>query len=150
LSDGDVNRLPAAMGQNAFNSPTVFNYYTPDYTVPGTALNGPEFGILTTGTAIARANFVNTVAFSRVAIGTNSPLGTSIDLTEMQTLAAADTSGNQLLDALNAKMMHGTMSAQMKSTILTAVRAVAATDPQTRARTAIYLVASSSQYQVQR
>jgi hypothetical protein len=149
-SDGYVNPIIAPMGQNTFLSPTVFNYYTPDYTVPGTALNGPEFGILTTGTAIARANFINNVSFNRVGVGVNSPFGTSIDLTEMQSLATADTSGNQLLDALNAKLMHGTMSAQMKNTILTAVRAVAATDPLTRARTAIYLVTSSSQYQVQR
>jgi Protein of unknown function (DUF1800) len=150
-SDGYVNPQVATMGQNAFNSPTVFNYYSPDYTVPGTSLNGPEFGIMTTGTAIARANFMNTFVFGRVSGGTtNAPFGTSIDLTEMQTLAAADSSGNQLLDALNTKLMHGTMSAQMKNTILTAVQAVAATDAPTRARTAVYLVATSSQYQVQR
>ena len=145
-SDGWINQTVSPMGQSAFLSPTVFNYYTPDYTVPGTALNGPEFGILTTGTAVARANFVNNVVFSRVTVGT----GTGIDLSEMQALATADASGNQLLDALNTKLMHGTMSAQMKNTILTAVQAVAATDPLTRARTAVYLVASSSQYQVQR
>ena len=68
----------------------------------------------------------------------------------MQALAAADTSGNQLLDALNTKLMHGTMSAQMKSTILTAVQALAATDAIGRARAAVYLVTTSSQYQVQR
>jgi uncharacterized protein (DUF1800 family) len=149
-SDGYVNQIISLMGQNTFNSPTVFNYYTPDYIVPGTALNGPEFGILTTGTAIARANFVNTIVFNRVGISSFAPFGTSIDLTEMQSIAAADTSSNQLLDALNMKLMHGTMSAQMKNTILTAVLAVPSTDPLLRARTAIYLVTSSSQYQVQR
>jgi uncharacterized protein (DUF1800 family) len=149
-SDGYVNPTISPMGQNTFLSPTVFNYYTPDYTVPGTALNGPEFGIMTTGTAIARANFVNNIAFNRIATSANSLTGTSIDLAEMQALATADTSSNQLLDALNTKLLHGTMSAQMKNTILTAVQAVASTDPLNRARTAIYLVASSSQYQVQR
>ncbi|MDQ3321395.1 MAG: DUF1800 domain-containing protein [Acidobacteriota bacterium] len=150
-SDGYVNPQVATMGQNAFNSPTVFNYYSPDYTIPGTSLNGPEFGILTTGTAIARANFMNTFVFGRVNGGTNTaPFGTSINLSEMQALAAADASGNRLLDALNTRLMHGTMSAGMKNTILTAVQAVAATDSLTRARTAVYLVATSSQYQVQR
>jgi hypothetical protein len=149
-SDGYVNPLVTPLGQDAFRAPTVFNYYAPDYTVPGTALNGPEFGIMTTGTAIARANFVNSITFNRVAVGTNTLTGTSIDLSEMQAIAAADTSSNQLLDALNAKLMHGTMSSQMKNTILTAVQAVPATDTLNRARTAIYLVASSSQYQVQR
>ncbi|MDQ6787735.1 MAG: DUF1800 domain-containing protein [Acidobacteriota bacterium] len=150
-SDGYVNPQVLTMGQNTFNSPTVFNYYPPNYVVPGTALNGPEFGIMTTGTAIARANFMNTFVFGKVNGGTtNAPFGTSIDFTEMQALAAADSTGNQMLDALNAKMMHGTMSAQMKNTILTAVQAVSATDTITRARTAVYLVATSSQYQVQR
>lgn len=150
-SDGYVNPQISTMGQNTFNAPTVFNYYSPDYTVPGTALNGPEFGILTTGTAIARANFMNTFVYSRVNGGTtNAPAGTSIDLSEMQALAASDASGNSLLDALNTKLMHGTMSAQMKNTILTAVQAVAATDALGRARAAVYLVTTSSQYQVQR
>jgi len=68
----------------------------------------------------------------------------------MQALAAADTTGNRLVDTLNTEMMHGTMSAQMKNTILTAVQAVASTNTLLRAQTAIYLVATSSQYQVQR
>lgn len=149
-SDGYINPNTTTMGQNVFNSPTVFNYYSPEYIVPGTALNGPEFGIMTTGTTIARANFINTMAFSRIAAGGNAPTGTALNLAEMQALATSDTTGNQLMDALNQKMMHGTMSAQMRSTILTAVLAVASNNPLQRVQQAIYLVATSSQYQVQR
>lgn len=149
-SDGYVNQIIAPMGQNTFNSPTVFNYYSPDYVVPGTALNAPEFGILTTGTTIARANFINTIVFSRVNVSSFAPTGTSINLSEMQALSAADATGNRLIDALNTKLMHGAMSPQMKSTILTAVQAVASTNTLLRTQTAIYLTASSSQYQVQR
>lgn len=149
-SDGYINQLISPLGQNTFYSPSVFNYYTPGYVIPGTALNGPEFAILNTGTAIGRANFVNTMVFSRVNVSTNSPAGTSINFAEMQALAAADTSSNRLLDQLNIKLMHGTMSAQMKNTILTAVQALPSTDPLGRARAAIYLIVSSSQYQIQR
>lgn len=152
-SDGYINPQTASMGQNAFNAPTVFNYYSPDYVVPGTALNGPEFGIMTTGTAIARANFVNTMVYNRINVSSFAPTGTAINLTEMQAIAAADASGNLLVDALNQKMMHGAMSAQMRSTILTAVQAVANTGSTAsldRAKQAIYLIATSSQYQVQR
>jgi hypothetical protein len=138
------------MAQNPFYAPTVFNYYTPDYVIPGTSLLGPEFNIMTTGTAISRANFVNTMVFARVTTSENAPQGTSIDLSEMQALAAADTTSNQLLDALNQKMMHGTMSPSMRSAILTAVQAVPANTPLARAQQAIYLIATSSQYQVQR
>ncbi len=151
LSDGNVNGLSNAMGQNAFNAPTVFNYYSPDYIVPGTTVLAPEFGIYTTGTSIARANFANTMIFNRInASQPNSPLGTSISLADMQALAAADASGNQLMDALNHKMMHGAMSSQMRTTILNAVLAAPANNPLLRAQTAVYLIATSSQYQVQR
>ena len=149
-SDGYVNQIISPMGQSTFFSPTVFNYYSPDYIIPGTALNGPEFNILTTGTAIARANFVNTIVFSRVSVSANAPQGTALNLAEMQALATADTSSNQLLDALNTRMMHGAMPAAMRNTILTAVQAVPSTNPLLRAQTAIYLIATSSQYQVQR
>ncbi|HEX8266334.1 MAG TPA: DUF1800 domain-containing protein [Pyrinomonadaceae bacterium] len=149
-SDGAVAGLPQGMAQNPFYAPTVFNYYTPDYVIPGTFLLGPEFNIMTTGTAISRANFVNTMVFARVTTSENAPQGTSIDLSEMQALAAADTTSNQLLDALNQKMMHGTMSPSMRSAILTAVQAVPANTPLARAQQAIYLIATSSQYQVQR
>ncbi len=150
-SDGYVAPQTSNMAQNIFYSPTVFNFYSPDYIVPGTGLNGPEFAILTTGTAIARANFVNTMVYGRINISAPVvPNGTSINLTEMQALAAADTTSNRLLDELNTRMMHGTMTAQNRSTIVTAVNAIAATDPLGRARAAIYLVATSSQFQVQR
>ncbi len=149
-SDGYVWQIIAPLGQFAFYSPTVFNYYSPDYIVPGPGLNGPEFAIMTTGTAIARANFMNTMVFNRINTSGNSLTGTAINLAEMQTLAAADTTSNRLLDTLNTRMMHGTMTAQNKATLMTAVNAIAATDPLTRARTAIYLIATSSQYQVQR
>jgi hypothetical protein len=42
------------------------------------------------------------------------------------------------------------MSAEMRQNIKTAVTAVAATNPRLRVRTAVYLIATSSQYQVQR
>lgn len=149
-SDGVIAGLPAAIGQNPFNSPTVFNFFTPDYMIPGTALNGPEYQQLTTGTAIGRLNIVNTLTYSRVSTSESVPLGTSIDLAEMTALMQSDSTGNLMMDALNTRLLHGTMTPQMRSTILTAVMAVSAATPIARAQAAIYLVATSSQYQVQR
>lgn len=149
-SDGVVTNYTNPLAQNPFNSPTVFNYYSPDYVIPGTSLLGPEFGIMTTGTSVARANFVNTATFSRISVAETSPLGTSIDLTEWEALAAADPTGNRLLDELNHRMLHGRMSAAMRAAILPAFTAVSATTPRARAQAAIYLVATSSQFQIQR
>jgi hypothetical protein len=159
LSDGVFFQRGEYTGMNQipFRSPTVFNYFPPDYVVPNSSLLGPEFALMTTGTTIARANFMNRFTFTTPAVAISAPTntggapnGTSLDFSDLQALAAADTTGNQLVDELNRRMMHSTMSAQMKSTILTAVVAVASTDPLQRAKQAVYLVTTSSQYQVQR
>lgn len=149
-SDGVITNYTNGIGQNPFNSPTVFNYYPPDFVVPGTSLLGPEFGILTTGTAVGRANVVNTMTFGQINTGENNPAGTRIDIADLQALSTADPTGNLMLDALNQRMLHNTMSPQMRSTILPAVTIIAASDTLGRARAAVYLVASSSQFQVQR
>ena len=150
-SDGNVNNLSAALSQNVFFSPTVFNYYPPDYVIPQTTLNGPEFGIMTTGTSIGRANIWNTMVYGQINVTLpNTPSGTRLDLAEMQALAAADPTGNLLLDTLNWRLLHGRMSSEMRSRILTAFLAEPAANTLNRARAAIYLVATSSQYQIQR
>ena len=150
-SDGNVNNSVAALGQSAFTSPTVFNYYQPNYVVPGSTILGPEFGIYTTGTAIGRANLFAVYAFNGIGVSSpNSPNGTRINLTEAQAMSAADTTGNLLLDYLNTKMMHGTMSTDMRNAIRPAIVAASATNHLTRAQHAVYLVATSSQFQVQR
>ncbi len=46
--------------------------------------------------------------------------------------------------------MHGTMSQVMNANIVAAVTAIASSDPAGRTRTAIYLIATSAQYQVER
>ena len=63
--------------------PTVFSYYPAFYQAPDTTILGPEFGIFDQTTALKRANFVNTMVFSRIsATGPtgNAPNGTSLDL----------------------------------------------------------------------
>lgn len=151
------------MSQVPFRSPTVFNYFPPDFGIPGTTLLGPEFALMTTGTAIQRQNFVNRMVYSSCTDittcppipggTTNAPNGTSLDWTDLQALATTDTTGNLLMDELNRRMMHSTMSAQMRSTILTAVTSIPATTAlnfRLRAQMAVHLITSSSQYQVQR
>lgn len=156
-SDGFIANNTVVMGQAPYLSPTVFNFYPPDYIVPSTnpAVLGPEFAVLTASTAFQRANFVNQMWMSTgiPTSGTNAPFGTGIataSFTELQNLATFDTTGNQLMDFLNRRYMNGAMSPQMRSTILTAVTAVPSNQPLMRARTALYLVLTSSQYQIQK
>lgn len=152
LSDGVVTAETSAMEQTAFMAPSVFNYYAPEYIVPGTTFNGPEFMLFTTGTSINRMNLANTLVFNRININAERRVtsGTSLSLADIQAFAESDASGNRLMDALNIRLMHGTMSAQMRETILNAVLTVPASDPLLRAKRAVYLVITSSQYQVQK
>lgn len=153
VSDGYLNPQTSALSQSVWNPTTVFSYFPPDYTVAASnpVVLGPEFNIMTTTTSLRRANLVNTLAFSTIPInGTSGPNGTAIDLSELQTLSSQDATGALLVDTLNQKMMHGAMSSQMRTSILTAVTTVASSNPTLRAQTAFYLVASSSQYQVER
>jgi uncharacterized protein (DUF1800 family) len=152
-SDGYLNPTTNNLSQNVWNPTTVFSYYSPEFTVAASnpIVHGPEFGIMTTTTSLRRANLANTFVFSTVPInGTNGPNGTAIDITDLQTLSSLDSTGALLVDTLNQRMMHGAMSAQMRSSILTAVTTVASSNPTLRAQTALYLIASSSQFQVER
>lgn len=152
LSDGIVNSATSGLGQSVFNSPTVFNYFPPDYVIPGTALLGPEFMLLTTGTSVSRANMMNTYVINN-GLGVaapDRPLGTMFDFAELQAIAAADTTSAQLIETLNQRMLHGRMPTAMRTSITTAVNIIPTTNPNARARQAAYLVATSSQFQVQR
>jgi hypothetical protein len=147
-SDGYLNPQSLSMDQDIFRAPSVFNYYPPDYSVPGAnGLLGPEFGILSTSTTLKRVNFVNTMVFSRINTSTDAPNGTSIDLSPMQALAGDP---QQLVEALNQLLMHGAMSSGMRNQIVQAVSSVSSTNTLLRAQTAVYLVLTSTQYQVER
>ena len=150
-SDGVYLRAQAnGMQQNLFTPPSVFNYFPPSYVIPGTTSLGPEFGIQDTITALNRANFVYQLVYGGGAAAdatVTGSTGTSLDLSSYQSSAAnADT----LVQQLNQQLLHGTLSPLAGATIAQAVNAVAATDTINRVRMAVYLLASSQQYQVER
>jgi len=135
----------ASMSESVMDSPSVFNFFPPDYTIPGTTLLGPEFDLETTATTLVRANFVNSFVYGSIGAGT------TVDFTTYANLSASPDSSGQLLDSLNALLLHNSMTADARASILAAVNAVPAGSTQNllRAQTAIYLVLSSSQYQVE-
>lgn len=150
-SDGALSSHISQLGQDPFNPPSVFNYFSPDYVIPGTTVLAPEFEILNTGSAAKRTNMLHVYVFEGfTANATDSLRGTSLDYSEFVAAAAADPTGNQLLDLLNVRMMHGALVQEQKNRILTAVQAVPSSSPLLRVKTAVYLLAASSQYQIQR
>ena len=106
-----VNSLPgvsAGLAQELFNAPTVFNYYSPSYLTPGTpAVNAPEFEILSTSTAVSRANAISDLIYSRVN-------GVRLNLSAYDVLAAKPDS---LLTQLNTDLMGGRMPQGMRKPI---------------------------------
>jgi uncharacterized protein (DUF1800 family) len=155
-SDGVLNSLnvggssigSADMSQNVFQAPSVFSFYPPTARVPGENALGPQFGIFSSLTSLRRANFANRVIFSNIpAAAPNRPTGTSIDLSPWDPLAS---NPDQLIEALNQLLLHGAMSAEMRDSVRVAVETIPASNARLRVRTALYLIATSSQYQVQR
>lgn len=130
------------MGQQALFSPSVFNFYSPSYVIPGTTMYGPEFQILTTATSLNRVNWTNNFVFGSIGSGT------TVDFSSYATQAS---NPSALLGSLNTLMLHGSMSSDMQSSILTAMQTVPTGSKQglQEAQAAIYLIGTSSQYQVQ-
>lgn len=151
LSDGGLASYSAKLGQNPFNSPTVFNYFSPFYIVPGTTVLGPEFEILNSGAAVNRTNLLHTLIFEGVTANAIDALrGTSLDISEFVPFAESDETGQFLVEMLNKKMLHSALSDEHRTAIISAVQAVPSTNSPLRVRTAVYLIAASSQYQIQR
>jgi uncharacterized protein (DUF1800 family) len=127
------------MSQDVFFPPTVFNFFPPVNPISGTTLNGPEFAIFNTNTSLARANFISDTVYG--AIGSNTQL-------DFSPVVNAGTP-TQMLAWLGTLFLHGPVPDSMAQTINTAISAVDPSDTKGQAKAAIYLVTSSSMYQVQ-
>jgi hypothetical protein len=157
-SDGVLNNLTVAespvgaaeLSQDVFRPPSVFSFYSPDFQIPGTdpPLLGPPFQLQSSMTALRRANFANQIVFANIPRALpNRPSGTSIDLTRYAALAD---DVDAMLSELDRLLLHGSMSPEMRQTLTEAVSVIPASSRLLRARKAIYLITTSSQYQVQR
>jgi uncharacterized protein (DUF1800 family) len=154
----DGNRLAGVagnLGQNPYFSPTVFNYFPPDATVPGTSVLGPEFAIHTTNTAIGRLNTIYTLVYNGYATDPTVPFSTGTKLDFTQFAAIADNAAAMVALASNV-LTGGQFDPTAQAQVVTAVNSITlsatptAAERLARAQMAIYLMASSSLYQVQR
>ena len=136
------------LGQPIYSSPTVFNYYPIDYTIPNTTLSGPEFGNHNSYTSVQRQNQVYSLVYQGIAADPTvpNPVGTFINTKPYEALAANPAA---MVDALNQALMGGTLPASAAQIIVNSVTLVPATNVVERARMAIYQMASSFHFQVQ-
>ena len=155
-TDGFLPQWGTALsGQDLFSPPSVFSYYPADFTLVGTSIPAPEFGIFSSSELLNRANQVNMLLYSSDwpsalvaapffgvpnATGTPSPA-----------LAAFLSDANRpdaLVDRLDRLFLHGTMDANTRQDIVNAIGRVA--DARRRVKLAINLILLSIDYQVQK
>ncbi len=141
--------------QHIFRSPSVFNYYPPDYPVPGTQLVGPAFGIHNANAALQRVNFANYLLFwngSGPDANVPNALGTRVNLSAFT--ADADDAA-KLVERLSLLALGEPLPTASRNAVIQAVSAYtqqnSGNDYRTsRVRQAAYLVFASPQYQVAR
>jgi uncharacterized protein (DUF1800 family) len=137
----------SALGEKPYTSGAVFNFFPPNYVIPGTTTNAPEFGIENTASAILRLTLADNVVYSRITdfsvdLSATSALGLTASAT-----GNATTDSTNLVNALANIFMHGQMPAQMQTDIVNHVATL--TNIPERVRVATYLVITSSFYKVE-
>jgi uncharacterized protein (DUF1800 family) len=137
----------ANLGEEPYDSPSVFNFFPPSYIIPGTTINAPEFGQENTGSAILRLTLADDLVNNRIPNFTVNLTATgSLGIIASQSGVALVDSGN-LVDALGVIFMHSQMPAQVRNEIVNHVATL--TSIAQRVRTATYLVITSSQYKIE-
>jgi uncharacterized protein (DUF1800 family) len=141
--------------QHVFRSPSVFNFYPPDYPVPGTQLTGGAFGIHNANTSLERLNYLAYLlnwGGSQPEAGVPNAVGTQVVLDGFDADAA---DAAKLVDRL-ALLAHGeVLPAGPRAKVLEAVswwtdKTDAKSWQRNRVRTAAYLVFAAPQYQIVR
>src|ERR1700732_3109573 len=122
-----LSNYTAALGERPYSSGSVFNFFPPDYVIPGTTFNAPEFGQENTASAVLRLTLANTLVYNGVSGFTVDLSKTSaLGITASATGNAMTDSGN-LVDSLGVIFMHGQMPAQMRTDIVNHIATL--TDP---------------------
>ena len=135
--------------QSPGNSPSVFNFYRPDYRSPGlltdNQLAAPAFQITNSYTSIAFVNQLWDHAVSGLRLYNNYAFNPDYrDLLEV--------AGNTplLVDRANLLLCGGTMSATTRTTILNMLSQVSSSDPLQRVQLTVFLSSACPEGAVQR
>lgn len=140
----------AALGQTIYSPASVFNFFPPDYDLPGDpALDGPAFGVFNASAAFKLSGVLSTLLSGKpVAPDATVPgaIGTGIDLARWQTLATTPAS---LVAEINRVLFAGRASAALQAALLKAAQIAPATKPLDRAKAALFLAAMSPEYLVE-
>jgi hypothetical protein len=171
-STGNMNftdsKTSWSLYQSPLRSPTVFNFFSPDYRFPGTlasaGLTTPEFQITTDTSVVLQMNFLSGSIFNNLSNtnGLSSFMGgcgaITLDLGPWMTPAHTSNSGIPLMvDSLNTQLCAGALSAAAKDLIVRYITSGAlpyttptATEMRDRARAVLHLIATSPEFTIQK
>jgi uncharacterized protein (DUF1800 family) len=124
------------MGQDLFYEPSVFSYFSPLYRISSGQL-APEFQLYSTQAAAERADVVNAALYGHL------DKTTTVDLTPF---ASPGTDISAMIDYAGYIFLHTNTPPALYEQA--AAAAGAATSPMARAQAILYLVLTSSDYQV--
>lgn len=147
---------PEALAQQAYRSPSVFNFYRPGYIAPGTetgaaGLTAPELQISNASTVVGYPNFLTTYVFGLSRKVDSTQPATYVPDYSPQMALAADPEA--LLDNLDLLLTYGTLQDDTRARvtgILDALGSDTEEDLLLRARVASVLVMTSPEYIVLR
>jgi len=145
------------LGQQPFQSPSVFNFYRPGFIAPGTAtgganLNAPELQVINSGSVIGYDNFMLEYVYN------NSPrrddeFDSFVPNYDAEIQLAEDPGA--LADHLSTKLLNGRMSDQTRSRIISVLGEIpigtetADDDKLTRAVIAVYMAVTSPAFAIE-
>ncbi len=136
--------------QHPLSSPTVFNFFLPDYTPPGpiaeAGLVAPEFQITNTTTVVGGANVAHIAAFSEDGFFDIPDPFPKARLQLDEYIEIAD-DVDELVERLDIMMMYGRMSEATRTALTETLASFS--DPEQRVRHGIFLVAISPEYVVE-
>jgi uncharacterized protein (DUF1800 family) len=142
--------------QHVFRAPSVFNFYPPDYPVPGSTLVGPSFGIHNANSALERLNFLTYLLYwggSSASSSVPGAFGTSVNTAAFE--ADAD-DVPKLVDRLSVLATGAALPDTTRTRVIGAVQSFTAANSSAttyrseRVKQAAFLVFASPSFQVQR
>lgn len=151
-------------GQGPLRSPSVFNFYRPDFRplgeVAAAGLVAPEFQILTDSTAVDTANRLFSLAFCWWS-APGEPFGGScwsqgdavLHLDTARDIPLVNSSIDALIDRYDLLFLSGQMSPAMRDVVRTRLQAVGGsgdTRARRRIQQALYLILNSPEYAIQK
>jgi len=128
------------LNEEPYYANSVFNFFPPNYVIPGGTINSPEFDIENTATVTLRESLANNIV--------NNGIGgfTTTDLSTTGVLGSMAANPATLVSYLNTLFMHSQMTTAMQTTIVNAITPI--TSNAQRARVAVFLVVTSPQYKI--